>query len=111
MNTYRYQFVLQFPTSEVADFDNLVAFEERLIAQLGSTAKIDGHDFGSGELNIFLLMDDPVQTAEGAEALRQLAVPAHIPVVAYRELIGDTYIVLSLPGYSGFSDLLMVICP
>jgi len=94
--------VLQFRTSDTADFDTLVAFEERLIAHLGSSAKVDGHDFGSGELNLFLLTDAPLETAQAAEELRRTIVPSYEPVVAYRELTGETYFVLSPPGYTDF---------
>ena len=41
------------------DFDRLVALEDRLIEELGEVATVDGHDFGSGEFNIFVLTDDP----------------------------------------------------
>jgi hypothetical protein len=57
------QLVLQFTTGEDLDsFDRLIRFEEELISVVGKTAKVDGHDFGSGEMNIFILTEDPVAT-------------------------------------------------
>ena len=43
------------------DFDQLVILEDKLIEELGSVATVDGHDFGSGEFNIFVLTDEPTE--------------------------------------------------
>lgn len=53
----KYQLVLQFP-EDMMDFDELIIFENRLISIM-KEAVVDGHDIGSGEINIFLLTDDP----------------------------------------------------
>jgi len=50
-----FQVVLQFSASSAADFDELVALEDQVSAALGECASVDGHDFGSGEFNVFLL--------------------------------------------------------
>ena len=55
----RYQLVLQFEPNTMDDFDQLVILEGKLIEELGSVATVDGHDFGSGEFNIFVLTDEP----------------------------------------------------
>ena len=52
------QLVLQFAADGVADFDRLMVLEARLVEVLGEEA-VDGHDFGSGEMNIFILTDAP----------------------------------------------------
>ena len=44
------------------DYDRLVALEERLIEELGKAATVDGHYFGLGEFNIFILMDHPAES-------------------------------------------------
>ena len=54
-----YQLVLQIPASSITDFDRLIMLEEAIIDGLGSTGDVDGHDAGSGEMNIFVLTDDP----------------------------------------------------
>jgi hypothetical protein len=51
------QLVLQFPANSVRDYDDLVALEQQLAAELGENA-VDGHDMGSGEANIFILASD-----------------------------------------------------
>ena len=48
------QLVIQFPASSAADFDALVALEDRLIEALDERHLVDGHDFGSGTANIFI---------------------------------------------------------
>ena len=57
----KYQLILQFPFSTLEDYDALVVLEESLSKHLANCADVDGHDAGSGEMNIFLLTDDPVQ--------------------------------------------------
>ncbi len=57
----KYHLVLQWPASTIADYDALVAVETLLIERLTS-GKIDGHDMGSSEANIFIQTDDPERT-------------------------------------------------
>ena len=54
----KYQLVLQWPVPEI-NFDKLIEIEDLLIQRLPGDHQVDGHDFGSGESNIFLLTDDP----------------------------------------------------
>jgi len=55
----KYQLVLQFPANSMEDFDRLVSLQDTLIEELNEVATVDGHDFGLGKLNIFVLTDDP----------------------------------------------------
>ena len=50
-----YQLVFQFRGDSLQDFDAMVALEDELIAELGDSANVDGHDFGAGTGNIFSL--------------------------------------------------------
>jgi hypothetical protein len=102
MNKYRYQLVLQFAATGLADFENLVRLEESLSRHTRTLAEVDGHDFGSGEFNIFILTDCPEKIFEISEELRRSELPNHAPTAAYRELIGDSYTVLSPPGQTEF---------
>jgi hypothetical protein len=52
--------VLQFTARTLADFNQLVALEEKLTEHLNGLAIVDGHDFGQSEFNIFILSDNPV---------------------------------------------------
>jgi hypothetical protein len=51
--------VIQFPQSAFPEFDELVRYEEALVEVLGDPHDVDGHDSGSGEVNFFVLTDDP----------------------------------------------------
>lgn len=62
----KYQLVLQFTASSIDDFDRVMAFETKLAEHLGATSMVDGHDFGSGEWNVFVHTDDPAATFERA---------------------------------------------
>jgi len=65
----KYQLVLQFAAESLEDYDRLVAVEDSLIEELGNAAKVDGHDFGSGTFNIFILTDDPTTVFGQANAI------------------------------------------
>jgi len=54
-----YQLVLQFTANSMADFDRLLALETTLMESLGEIGIVDGHDFGSGTFNIFVLTNEP----------------------------------------------------
>jgi hypothetical protein len=86
----------------MGDFDSLVSFEEHLIDHLRAFAKADGHDFGCGQFNIFILTDYPVKAFEAAEDIRRTELPTYLPIVAYREWLGEEYIVLWPPGQTEF---------
>lgn len=55
----KYQLVLQFQGDSLCDYDAMVALEDGLIAALDDSANVDGHDVGSGEVNIFIFTDEP----------------------------------------------------
>src|SRR4051812_18608171 len=65
----RYILVLQWPASTEADFEALITLEDRLSGALGEGARVDGHDFGSGEMNIFVQTEQPVEVFADAEAI------------------------------------------
>ncbi len=88
----KYQLVLQFQASGSEDLDRLGEIEETLIENLGEEHLVDGHDFGSGEMNIFIHTNDP------KSALKEVRkyLPPHQSefVAAFRELKGEKYTVL-----------------
>lgn len=68
----QYILVLQWPGDSVADFDKLISMEEQVAAVLGQYASVDGHDSGSGEINIFIETGRPTEAfADAAKALRE----------------------------------------
>jgi hypothetical protein len=50
----KHQLVLQFAGDSLADYDALIALETRLIELLEPAHQVEGHDMGSGEMNIFI---------------------------------------------------------
>jgi hypothetical protein len=90
----RHILVLQWAVSSAADLEDLVRMEEELETSLGADAVVDGHDFGSGEMNIFIETDHPARAFADVEAIlghwpRWAGVRA-----AHRETSGDAYTVL-----------------
>lgn len=83
--------MLQFPEDSFADLDTLVRFEDSLCNVLGDRHDVDGHDLGSGEVNFFVLTDDP-QAALG-EIHEVLRCWFSHPLVraAARRADGETY--------------------
>jgi hypothetical protein len=90
----KYQLVLQFRCDALADYDAMIALEDRLIEDLGRSAKVDGHDCGSGETNIFIHTSDPNATFRRVQ--QTLAEQRKLESVkaAYRLVRGNDYTVL-----------------
>jgi hypothetical protein len=97
-----FQLVLQFSASSPADYDALVALEDRLIETFGVSAQVDGHDFGSGEFNIFIFTADPHTTFA---SVGRLPLPNHNLRAAYREITGNQYFPLWPPDMNDFDVL------
>ena len=95
-----YQLVLQFPAFAV-DFDDLIAIEDELLAAVGPPATVDGHDFGSGEGNIFILTESPSATFEIVLPVLKDLSRDRDATVAYRALDGEEYTVIWPKGFKG----------
>jgi hypothetical protein len=99
----RAQLVLQFKTDEdLGSFDKLIRFEEALCSLVGDTDEVDGHDSGSGEMNIFILTDDPVATFNLVQQTDESIRPSKEMRAAYRVLGSEDYVCLWPPGSSHF---------
>jgi hypothetical protein len=70
MGAMQHILVLQWLGSTEADFEAVVEIEDVLESRFGEAGSIDGHDFGSGEMNIFIQTDQPSQAfAKATEIL------------------------------------------
>jgi hypothetical protein len=80
--------------SSIDTFDAVIATEDALIEGLGDHAEVDGHDVGTGQMNIFIWTDDPTATFASAQAA--IGGHAHWSEVraAFREESGDHYTVV-----------------
>jgi hypothetical protein len=99
----RTQLVLQFMSDgDLDSFDKLIGFEKALSSMVGKTAKVDGHDFGSGEMNIFIHTDDPVATFNLVQHTDESIRPSGEMRAAYRLIDGEDYVCLWPPELSHF---------
>ena len=90
----RYQLVLQFRGDSLADYDQMIAVEDRLIEALGDSADVDGHDAGSGETNIFIFTSDPVATFRQAQPVLQSMDQLTGVTAAFRDVDGEQFTVI-----------------
>jgi hypothetical protein len=103
-----YQLVIQFvlDDADLARYDAVTEFETALIEGLANDSDVDGHDAGSGEVNIFIHTGDPaatlklVQTLLERDALRTADYRA-----GYRLFTEDDYTPAWPPGLESFEVL------
>jgi hypothetical protein len=97
-----YQLVIQFPLSDASadDFDQFLVIENKLDLALRNKHQVDGHDIGSGEMNIFIHTNDPKDVfiiSKNTLSKKYL----EIVTVAFRELNNDKYSVLWPEDFDG----------
>jgi hypothetical protein len=101
----RYQLVLQFQGDLVDDYDKLIALEEQLIEELGESAEVDGHDFGSGEFNIFIFTTNPADIFLNLKPILTRAKVLEALIAAYRPVEGEDYTVIFPKNFKGCFDV------
>ena len=95
-----YWLVLQFDGKGLADYDALIDLENQIERELGDSAVVDGHDFGSGEGNIFIRTDDPRAILKRIDDLLSTVKP--YMRVAFRHHDEDDYTPLWPPDLGVF---------
>ena len=95
--------MLQLPASSIKDYDAMIELEETIVRSLGNLGRVDGHDAGSGEMNIFILTDHPKLSFERVEHV--LGTRDFMPdlKVAYREIGKDEVTILYPPDLAYFA--------
>lgn len=91
----KYILVLQWSATSEADFNALISMENLLEAELPDAhGLVDGHDFGAGEMNIFVQTDRPLEAFQ--DAMTSLGLNPRWAEVraAYRPAEGDRYVVV-----------------
>ena len=97
-----YILVLQWPGSSSDDYDELIGMESELERSLSKIASVDGHDFGSGEMNIYVDTNRPSRAFDEVAAILDCW-PRWAEVrAAYRTATGEDYTVLRPLGQTGF---------
>ena len=90
-NPMRYQVIFQFPETFFATHNDLVAFEDKLIASMPKTCDVDGYDLGSGTTNFFVYTDSPLAALKHfRKYLGTNKVEKNLRV-SYREADGDAF--------------------
>jgi len=99
-----YMLVLQWPSSSTADeLDLLVSLEDEIREDIGAYGDVDGHDIGSGEMNIFVFTEDPKSAFEHIRKIGSIANRMTDLKVGYRIVGEDDFIPLYPEGLDQFS--------
>jgi hypothetical protein len=101
----KYQLVLQWPGSTIGDYDAMISVEEYLIDGLRDDAKVDGHDAGSGQVNIFVCTSDPLKAFKDVEGILKDCGAWSDVRIAYRDLDDAEYTILWPSGSGEFEVL------
>jgi hypothetical protein len=88
-----YQLVIQKSANSIDDFDDIVKFEDELIELLEGEADVDGHDFGSGQANIFIITTQPEANYKKIQNKYGEKIEKEKMKIAYRELGEDHFYV------------------
>lgn len=81
----------------------MVELEETITESLGDLGDVDGHDAGSGEMNIFILTDEPRAAFERVKQLSGISAFMPDMKVAFRVIGEDKFIVLHPIGLRDFT--------
>lgn len=99
----KYQLVIQFPATSIADYDALVELETVIINSIGQRGAVDGHDMGCGEMNVLIYTDHPAETFRFIQSVLGTRDFAPTMKAAFREIESDEFTVLYPPGETEFS--------
>jgi hypothetical protein len=99
-----YLLVLQLPSSSsLGEYDLLMSLEESIRESIREFATMDGHDIGSGEMNIFLFTENPKLAFERIRVMPSVANHMSNMKVGYREVGEDEYTPLYPKGLQQFA--------
>ena len=98
----RYHLVLQWSASSVDDYDAMISLENSLIEGLQDD-EIEGHDFGSGEFNMFIRTNNPVRAFESAKKILEIDDLLDNVRAAYRDIEFEKYTILWPTSLSDFN--------
>jgi hypothetical protein len=98
----KHQLAIQWPASSIDDYDEMVEIESMLLEKLAPGNEVDGHDGGSGEVNIFIFTDEPMRTFEEMKSLLCRHDVWPLARVAYRHLEATEYTPIWPKGLTEF---------
>jgi hypothetical protein len=99
---YSHQLILQLPGSSIRDYDAMIKLENCIIDGLENLGEVDGHDMGSGEMNIFVHTDNPKLAFEKIKSL--IGIKDFMPELkaAFRNVSEDNYTILYPAWFTHF---------
>ena len=98
-----YQLVFQLRGSAQLDFEEMIGIEKELTSAVGDLGRVDGHDMGQGQMNIFVETTSPILLFERVRLLPSVARAMQRLKVAFRPVDGEDYEVLHPPGLHRFT--------
>ena len=89
----KYQLVLQLPSSSSReDYARLLSIEETIRSKLDDSGVVDGHDIGSGEMNVFVHTDEPRASLEKILSILKDRTDLLELKAGYRDFDDDEYV-------------------
>lgn len=99
-----YMLVLQWPSSSTAkELDLLSSLEDQIREAIGDHGNVDGHDIGSGEMNIFIFTEDPKSAFERVKRIGSIQNHMSNLKAGYREVGEDDFVPLYPESLDHFS--------
>jgi len=105
MNEPRYQLVIQFKLrdDDLALQDEVLALEDDLAQHLDpDLVFLDGHDAGSGEMNLFLFTDEPAAAFAQIKPIMTTHALLDRSTAAYRPTDGEDFVPIWPAGLQQF---------
>ncbi|SRR5260221_8917800 len=99
----KYQLALQLPASSIRDYDEMIRLEQAIHAGLGELGEVDGHDAGSGEMNMFVLTNEPRLAFERIMVLLETRGFVRELRAAYREIGMNDFTIIYPAGLTCFA--------
>jgi hypothetical protein len=99
----KYQLVLQLSVSSTEDYDRLLSIEEMIENGLGDVGVVDGHDIGSGQMNVFIHTNSPELAFKKAHALLVGRKDLQDLKAGYRHFEQKEYVPIHPAGLTHFS--------
>jgi hypothetical protein len=90
----KYQLVLQWPLTSLETLDELIGLEELLEKAAADLGELDGHDAGSGEVNIFFYTNAPGLLFERLQPTLVSENRIATTRIAFRDIAEDGYVIL-----------------
>jgi hypothetical protein len=90
----KYILVFQWSLRNSIDYKEIHHLEDLIEANIVKGSEVDGHDIGSGEMNIFIATNEPVQAFDSIKLVLEQHDKWTGVRAAFRETGGEIYTIL-----------------